>query len=396
MNPSSPIDLIYERQWSSLGNVIKTLTRLGRMGRLYGGFPKFRYTRAGIPAEIIRTFPLAALWNHAAGRLHLPPSFQLKEPRWVGNWVAKHKDLAPTVWANGTAHRFLFPRIKETGRTLILERGSMYPTEYFRLHQLARQESGYSFSETLPLEIKDEIEKTKLADFVIAGSQMVRQSYIDHGFVSEQVLDASFGIDTDAFSFIQRSPAHRRPIRVAVVGVIGFRKGLYRLLKIGDWANRKGMSVEIHFAGPIQDPEAHEMFTRSSAKCILHGTIKGEKLRDLLASCDLYCLPSYEEGLPFSVLEAMSTGLAAIVSNDTGAREPVQHGKSGLVLSRFDDDEFDTEVAPILHDPARIVAMGRAARERIFEHYTLDHYFQRVASALAAIGGRQGSVKSDE
>ena len=196
-------------------------------------------------------------------------------------------------------------------------------------------------------------------------------------------VPASFGIDTDAFAFIERSPVHQRPVRIGVVGVIGFRKGLHRVLKIGDWANRKGMSVEIHFAGPIQDPEAHEMFARSSAKCILHGTIKGEQLRDLLASCDLYCLPSYEEGLPFSVLEAMSSGLAAIVSNDTGAREPVQHGKSGLVLSYFDDNEFDAELTPLLTNPEHIVEMGLCARECIIANYTRDHYHRRIAQALA-------------
>ena len=384
MHPSSLIDLVYERQWSSLGNVVKALARLGRTGRLYGGFPKFRYTRAGIPAEIIRTFPLAALWNHAAGRLHLPPSFQLEEPRWVGNWVAGHKDLAPTVWANGTAHRFLFPKLKESGRTLILERGSMEPVEFFLRTQRARSEAGYSYTYDIPPHILDEIEQTKLADLILACSDYVRQSYIDRGFAPEKVVDTSFGIDTDALPFIERSPVHQRPVRFGVVGVIGFRKGLHRLLKIGEWAKRKGLSVEMHFAGPTQDPEAHEMFARSSAKCIRHGTLKGRQLRDLLASCDLYCLPSYEEGLPFSVLEAMGTGLAAIVSNDTGAREPVQHGKSGLTLSRFNDDEFDAEVAPVLNDPARIVAMGRAARERILENYTLDYYIQRVASALAA------------
>ena len=380
MNPSSSIDVVYERQWRPMPYPVFALQRLGRMGRLYGGFPKFRYTQSGIPAEIIRTFPAAALWNHAAGRLHLPASFQLEEPRWV---VAKHADLAPTVWANGTAHRFLFPKLKASGRTLILERGSMEPVEYFLRPQRARAEAGYSYSYDIPPHIYDEIEQTKLADLILACSDYVRQSYIDRGFASEQVVDASFGIDTDAFAFIERSPVHQRPVRIGVVGVIGFRKGLHRVLKIGDWANRKGMSVEIHFAGPIQDPEAHEMFARSSAKCILHGTIKGEQLRDLLASCDLYCLPSYEEGLPFSVLEAMSSGLAAIVSNDTGAREPVQHGKSGLVLSYFDDNEFDAELTPLLTNPEHIVEMGLCARECIIANYTRDHYHRRIAQALA-------------
>jgi glycosyltransferase involved in cell wall biosynthesis len=385
MSTSSPIDVIYERQWSSLGNVVKALSSLGRMGRLYGGFPKFRYTKAGIPAEIIRTFPVASLWNHAAGKLHLPASLQLDEPRWVGHWVARQQDLAPTVWANGTVHRFLFPELRNSGKTLILERGSMFPTEFFRRPQLARKEAGYSYTLDIPSHISDEITKTMLADFIIAGSKMVRDSYTSNGFPEDRVFDCSYGIDTEAYPEVAREPARQRPVKIAIVGVIGFRKGLHRLLKIGEWAKRKGLSIELHFAGPIQDLEAHEMFARSSANCILHGTIKGDKLRTLLASCDLYCLPSYEEGLPFSVLEAMSSGLAAIVSNDTGAREPVQHGKSGMVLQRFDDDEFDAEVEPILEDPERIVAMGRAARERILEQFTLKHYFQRVTKALHSV-----------
>ncbi len=84
----------------------------------------------------------------------------------------------------------------------------------------------------------------------------------------------------------------------------------------------------------------------------------------------------------------MSSGLAAIVSNDTGAREPVQHGKSGLVLQRFDDDEFDAELGPVVQDPERVVAMGRAARERIRDQYTLEHYLQRVAKALHLVHSR--------
>lgn len=383
---SNPIDVVYERQWSSLGNLIESLTRLNRLGRLYGGFPRFRYTRAGIPTDILRTFPLASLWNFATGKTKLSGGFFLEEPKWVGNWVARHGDLASTVISNGTAHRFLFPRIKDSGRTLILERGSMYPVEYFHLHQLARKEAGYPFKEKLPPQIEDEIEKTKLADFVIAGSRMVRQSYIDHGFSPKRVFDCRYGINTQVFPFIERSPSVGRPVRIGVIGVIGFRKGLFRILKIGEWAKRCGLNIEIHFAGPVQDPESHEMFEKSHANHHLHGTIKGQLLKDFLTSCDLYLLPSYEEGLPFSVLEAMSTGLGAIVSNDTGAREAIEDGISGINLTGFTDEEFDAKLAPLLKSPERILTMGRAARLRIESEYTLDHYCARIAKALEKIG----------
>ena len=249
----SPVDVIYERQWRPMPYPVFGLQRIGRMGNFYGGFPKFRYIRAGVPAEIIRTFPIPALWNHAADRLLLPSSFQLDEPRWIARWLAKRTDLAPTVWANGTAHRYLFPKLKDTGRTLILERGSMEPVEYYLRPQRARAEAGFSFCYDIPAHINDEIEQTKLADLILACSDYVRQSYLSRGFPAEKVVDTSFGIDTSEFRYVNRHVAHKRPIRIAVVGVIGFRKGLYRLLKIGEWANRKSISLELHFASPIQD-----------------------------------------------------------------------------------------------------------------------------------------------
>lgn len=383
----SKIDLVYERQWRPMPYPVLALQRLGLMGTLYGGFPKKRYIAMGIPANSLQTFPFAALMNYAADAAHLPRAFRLEEPRWVGSWVAKRKDLAPTIWTNGTVHRFLFPKLEHTGRKLILERGSTHPIDFYTRPQLARKEAGYAYSTTIPSCAYDEIEKTKLADGIFAASQYVRDSYVERGFSPDVVYDCSFGIDTGSFPFIQRALATDRPIRIGIVGVIGFRKGLHRLLKIGDWAARKGIHLEFHFAGPIQDPEANEMFSRSHSVCRLHGTVKGMALRELLASFDLYALPSYEEGLPFSVLEAMSTGLAPIVSNDTGAREPVQHAVSGLILNRFDDDEFDAELEPVLTNPDRILAMGCAARARIEEHYTLDHYCQRISEALAKMEG---------
>jgi glycosyltransferase involved in cell wall biosynthesis len=393
---SQTIDIVYERQWRPLPYPVFVLQQLGRMGIFYGGLPKSCYIKAGIRPEIIRTFPLPSLWNLAIGKARLPRSLYLEEPKWVGKWVAMHPDLAPTVISNGTAHRFLFPRIRDTGRTLILERGSTHPVDAFERPRIARREAGFPVVGEFPAHMRDEIEQTKLADSILAASQYVRQSYVDQGMSPDKIHDCSFGIDTEAFPFMQREPARNRPIKVAVVGVIGFRKGLFRLLKMGDWARRKGVKLEIHFAGPVQDPEAYEMFEKSRAVCIRHGTIKGDRLKALLAECDLYALPSYEEGLPFSVLEAMSTGMAAIVSNDTGAREPVQHRASGLVLHRFDDDEFDAELEPVLRDPERILAMGRAARERIEENYTVEHYCQRIAAALAAIDGQKSEGREQK
>ena len=383
--PLPTIDIVYERQWSSLNNLIAAVTKMGLMGRLYGGFPKFRYERAGIPKEILRTFPVSALWNYFAFKCKLPKAANLTEPKVVGNWVARHRDLAPFVIANGTAHRFLFPKLKGTGRILILERGSMHPEDLFHFAQRARREAGYSYTDQLPLSQIDEIEKNKLADYLIAGSEMIRQSYVSRGFPAERAFTCRYGVDPKRFVFIQRTPAIDRPIKIAAIGLIGFRKGLHRLLKLGEWANRRKIPLEIHFAGPIYDLEANEMLAKSTAKTHLYGVIKGNEFQKFLAKCDLCAVLSYEEGLPLALLESMSTGLPPIISTDTGAREVPEDGQEGIHLTYFTDEEFDQKLAPILRAPEKIIRMGERARAKIESQFTSEHYSNHIQAALETI-----------
>jgi glycosyltransferase involved in cell wall biosynthesis len=379
------IDIIYERQWRPMPYPVFALQKLECMGTLYGGFPKFRYTKTGIPPEIIRTFPLATLWNHARNKIGLPQAMSLNEPKTLARWIASRTDLSPAIWSNGTIHRFLYPELKATGRKLILERGSMHPREHFHYQQRARREAGVSYSEELPASALDEIQQTDHADAVLTCSGMVRQSYLDNGFDPEKLYECDFGIDTDEFSFMNRSAANHRPIRLGVVGLVGFRKGAWRVIKIAEWAKRAGHAVEMHFVGPIETREAGEMLAKSDANIHFHGVLKGEELKAKLKSFDLYMLPSYEEGLPFSVLEAMSSGLAAIVSTDTGACEVALDGISGIHLTTFTDDEFDSKLTPLFKEPDMILMMGKSARERIKQNYTIEHYYARVASAIQKI-----------
>ncbi|WP_345715539.1 glycosyltransferase family 4 protein [Luteolibacter yonseiensis] len=380
-----PVDVIYERQWRPMPYPIFALQRLGCMGTLYGGFPKFRYTRSGIPADIVKSFPVATVWNHARSKYNLPSFLAMDEPKTLARWVRSHSDLAPAVWSNGTVHRFLFSHLKPTGRKLILERGSMHPFEHFHYQQRARREAGLSFTEKTPDSVLHEIEQTDLADAVLSCSATVRRSYLDHGFDPAKIHDCDFGIDTGEFPRMPREVARGRPIRIGVVGMIGFRKGVWRVIRIAEWAKRSGLPIEVHFVGPIENPEAAEMLAKSDGNYKLHGVLKGAALKKMLQSLDLYMLPSYEEGLPFSVLEAMSSGLAAIVSTDTGACEAAVDDVSGVHLTSFTDEEFDRKLRPLLEDPEKIMSMGDAARARILENYTIDHYYGRIRTAMERI-----------
>lgn len=379
------IDLVYERQWSSLGNLVSTLQAMKRMGHLYGGFPRFRYERSGIPREILRTFPATSIWNFGMRRLKAPNFFLLNEPRWIGEWVARHEDLAPTIIANGTAHRYLFPKIKDSGRLLILERGSTHPVDLYLKPQQARKEAGFAHSFELPEAVIDEVDKTNLADFILAGSELIKRSYVARGYPSEKIKVASYGVDTDRFLPSEDLRVQKRPVRLGIVGIVSFRKGIFRALRIGEWALKVGIQLELHFVGPLFDLECQQLIKRSGANCVFHGVIKGPSLVSFLQSCDAVCLPSYEDGFGVSVLEGMSVGLPAIVSAEAGCSEAITPGVNGVILEHFDDAEFDDQLGALLRNRDSLKQMGVVARQTVVENYQAVHSMARIQDAIHSI-----------
>jgi len=90
----------------------------------------------------------------------------------------------------------------------------------------------------------------------------------------------------------------------------------------------------------------------------------------ILRVCDLFVLPSDQEGLPGSVLEAMATGKPCVVT--PAAAAPVVDGVTGLVVQPNDPEALATAIVRILRDRELSEAMGRAGRERAVERYSLE------------------------
>lgn len=372
------VDIVVERQWHAPA-LARALMPGNHLGHVFTGFPKNRYTAHDIPAEKIRSHPFPAIWNFGISKLGLPASLRRNEPAALACSVASSKELSPVITCLATSYQQLFPKLLTRPIVRVIECGSMHPEDHFHFQQRARHEAGLEWNPTLPTKVADEIEASKLAHFLVCGSRMVVESYVNRGYSRERVLHCPYGVDTERFRFHRRKAAHDRPIRFATVGLIGIRKGILRLLRIAEWAKQSGIPVELHLIGPI-DSEAEDLINRSSADCRRLGVLKGEALVEALHHSDVYCLPSYEEGFPISQLEAMATGLPAITSNDTGGREAVVSGKEGVVLTDFTTDEFEALLAPWLRQPDQLISAGEKASEKAGRLYSLEAYRRNVAS----------------
>lgn len=173
------------------------------------------------------------------------------------------------------------------------------------------------------------------------------------------------------------------------LGYIGNRKGIYDLLNViiknkQKWKHRLkfviGGNGEIDkFMKIVTDNELTEIIDFA-------GWVSGEKKRELLNNCDVYILPSYNEGLPLSILEAMSYGKMIVSTNVGGIPEVVKNHFNGFIFSPGDLAAMEKSIDKVINDANLISDMGNRSQievDRFLPHNVIEKlnlfYFKILA-----------------
>ena len=114
-----------------------------------------------------------------------------------------------------------------------------------------------------------------------------------------------------------------------------------------------------------------------------------EDVRPALAACACYVLPSYREGTPRSVLEAMATGRAVITTDAPGCRETVTDGVNGWRVQPRDTASLEAAMEQAIASPERLAIMGEQSRRLAEAKYDV-HAVNRAM--MAALGLRVAEV----
>ena len=108
-----------------------------------------------------------------------------------------------------------------------------------------------------------------------------------------------------------------------------------------------------------------------------------DDIRNLFAAADFFVMTSHREGLSYALLEAMSMGLPAVVSDAPGNAEAV--GDTGIVVPRGQIDALAEAFVRLVRDPGMRRALGDRARVRAREHFSLDEMVDRTARVYEAV-----------
>jgi glycosyltransferase involved in cell wall biosynthesis len=102
----------------------------------------------------------------------------------------------------------------------------------------------------------------------------------------------------------------------------------------------------------------------------------GETLAQLYAHAYLYCQPSESEGLPLTVLEAMSFGTAVLVSDIPGNLEAIH--RSGFTFMNKDVDDLTAQLQHVLNHPDEVVRVVRDVKRVVAEYFAWDRIVERT------------------
>lgn len=128
-------------------------------------------------------------------------------------------------------------------------------------------------------------------------------------------------------------------------------------------ARELGISQRVTFTGP-----------QTEAQVLAH-----------MRAADLFCLPSFAEGIPVVLMEAMACGLPCLSTTACGIPELITHGEHGLLVRPGDVQGLAQAMASLLRDAPLRQRMGRAGRAQVQSSYDLDRNVLALAGALQQV-----------
>lgn len=120
------------------------------------------------------------------------------------------------------------------------------------------------------------------------------------------------------------------------------------------------------------------------------GWTDSEKKQELLSESQLLVLPSYNEGLPIAVLEAISYGMPVVATDVGDISAAVKDGENGFLVQPGDISALADRISKVFEDDEEYKKMCRASRELAEKHFSDAEYFAQIKQCYQDIGDKQG------
>lgn len=237
--------------------------------------------------------------------------------------------------------------------------------------------------------------KIAAADLIVCISQFARSQLMRIAPVSDWCkmrvirlgISSRYGkASSEATTAPERAPNPSAGV-VLCVGRLSSSKGQRVLLQAMKRLADRAIYPQLILAGageeePVLRQMACALGLEPQVKFL--GAVNADTVQSLYQHADVFVLPSFAEGIPVVLMEAMASGVPCISTQITGIPELIENYKTGLLISAGDDEALSHAIATLLQQPAYRQQLASAARHTISQSYNLERNLDQLADCFRA------------
>lgn len=327
-----------------------------------------------------------------------------------GEWASGVTVLSPGQ--KGTAFQFNVPRLVRLMRTIrpvIVHSRNWGGIEAIVAARLARvpvavhSEHGYELEMASGLPLRRRLLRHavyRAADAVAVVTNDLRHYHAAQAWWKPDAIEVLYnGVDGQEFSPQPqvRDAVRQRygiPLDALVVGSVGRMaplKDFSTLLKAAETLVPDAPNLHVLLVGAGAELSSLQSYVANSPQ--LAGRVafpgKVDGVGDLLNAMDIFVLPTLMEGMSNTLLEAMAVGLPVVATRVGGNPEIVAEAECGYLFPPQDVPELVSQLRTLLGDPRLRAGFGRAARERVLRHFSLEQMLRRYRELYTGLAVRR-------
>ncbi len=342
----------------------------------------------GVPPERTRLNPWIGLCSYAAVRTLNPfraESFRFRLLPWFDRWVLKQLQPGDHIISSYGYANECFKFVRGHGGKTFVDAGNSHIDQFWEILTEEHRRWNCPF----PPVARHWYERSRAmladTDYVLSPSSYVTNSFLARGFKPEQILKNVYPVNLSVFQPAAAPRPKDRPLTIINTGSLSLRKGTPYLLEAFRLLRRQHPSARLLLTRDIRNDVRPILARYADLPIEWSPALPHPQLVERLRGADVFVLPSLEEGLVRTALEALACGLQAVLTPHCGANDFVQPGINGEVVPIRDPAATAEAILKCWErvSVGRQPLVGDLSRQLSFEHFEQEFIAQLQGLGLA-------------
>lgn len=173
--------------------------------------------------------------------------------------------------------------------------------------------------------------------------------------------------------------------KILFLGRICKDKGIEELLAAMKLVHEDYPEVKLYIGGIYEDEYFREKVDSCGDYVKYLGWVSGQEKDSYLEECGILVLPSYYEGFPVSIIEAMLRRSAVVASNVGGIPDIIQDGADGILIPPKDSEAIKNSLEKLISDTNFAMDLGEKGREKVLKNYSIEKNIDKLVGIYSKL-----------